>query len=157
MHTEVVAYEADCLSMRGHLYVDDGGYRRPGVLVFPEAFGLSEHARAQAERLALLGYVSLACDLLGEGHLMSDRDTHMAFHEGKSPVFGFRHGQATDNFSALGTQIGPSRPSNAPESAPRPPLASRKPLRNDAQDAPHSIYADFVRAVDRAHVVLHSR
>jgi dienelactone hydrolase len=74
MHTEVVTYEADGLSMRGHLYVDGGGYRRPGVLVFPEAFGLSEHAKAQAERLARLGYVSLACDLHGEGQLMSDRE-----------------------------------------------------------------------------------
>jgi dienelactone hydrolase len=74
MHTEVVTYEADGLSMRGHLYVDGGGYRRPGVLVFPEAFGLSQHAKAQAERLARLGYVSLACDLHGEGQLMSDRE-----------------------------------------------------------------------------------
>jgi dienelactone hydrolase len=74
MHTEVVTYEADSLSMRGHLYVDGGGYRRPGVLVFPEAFGLSQHAKAQAERLARIGYVSLACDLHGEGQLMSDRE-----------------------------------------------------------------------------------
>ena len=58
MHTEAVTYEADGLSMRGHLYVDGGGDRRPGVLVFPEAFGLSEHAKAQAERLAGLGYAS---------------------------------------------------------------------------------------------------
>ncbi|HYY31845.1 MAG TPA: dienelactone hydrolase family protein [Chthoniobacterales bacterium] len=74
MHTEVVTYEADGLSMRGHLYVDGGGSGRPGVLVFPEAFGLSEHAKLQAERLAHLGYVSLACDLHGEGELMSDRE-----------------------------------------------------------------------------------
>jgi dienelactone hydrolase len=74
MHAEIVTYEADGLSMRGHLYVDGGGHRRPGVLVFPEAFGLSEHAKTQAERLARLGYVSLACDLHGEGQLMSDRE-----------------------------------------------------------------------------------
>jgi dienelactone hydrolase len=42
------------------------------VLVFPEAFGLSEHAISRAERLAALGYVALACDLHGEGRLIDD-------------------------------------------------------------------------------------
>jgi dienelactone hydrolase len=78
MHTEVVTYQADGLSMRGHLYVDGGGSRRPGVLVFPEAFGLSEHAKLQAERLAQLGYVSLACDLHGEAKLLTDREAALA-------------------------------------------------------------------------------
>ena len=78
MHTELVTYEADGLSMRGHLYVDGGSSGRPGVLVFPEAFGLSKHAKLQAERLARLGYVSLACDLHGEGKLMTDRDAALA-------------------------------------------------------------------------------
>jgi len=37
------------------------------VLVFPEAFGLSEHAMEKAERIASeLGYVALACDLHGD-------------------------------------------------------------------------------------------
>ena len=45
---------------------------RPGVLVFPEAFGLSAHARERAERLARLGYVSLAADLLGDGRVHED-------------------------------------------------------------------------------------
>jgi dienelactone hydrolase len=42
------------------------------VLVFPEAFGLSEHAVSRAERLAALGYVALACDLHGNGQLIDD-------------------------------------------------------------------------------------
>jgi dienelactone hydrolase len=78
MHTELVTYEANGLSMRGHLYVDGGGSGRPGVLVFPEAVGLSKHAKLQGERLAQLGYVSLACDLHGEGKLMSDREAALA-------------------------------------------------------------------------------
>src|SRR4029077_18753784 len=48
------------------------------VLVFPEAFGLSEHAKLQAGRAAQLGYASLACDLHGEGQLMSDREAALA-------------------------------------------------------------------------------
>jgi dienelactone hydrolase len=39
--------------------------RRPGVLVFPEAWGLSRHAMERAEMLARLGYVALAADYYG--------------------------------------------------------------------------------------------
>lgn len=40
--------------------------KRPGVLVFHEAWGLSEHAIERADMLAKLGYVALAADLYGE-------------------------------------------------------------------------------------------
>jgi len=72
MHTEVISYEADDLLMQSHLYFGDGQSRRPGILVFPEAFGLSQHAKTQAQRLAELGYIALACDLHGEGKLFPD-------------------------------------------------------------------------------------
>jgi dienelactone hydrolase len=72
MHTEVLSYEADGLLMQSHLYFEDGSSRRPGILVFPEAFGLSQHAKNQAQRLAELGYIALACDLHGEGKLFPD-------------------------------------------------------------------------------------
>jgi dienelactone hydrolase len=42
------------------------------VLVFPEAFGLGDHAKSRAERLAGLGYVAMACDLHGDGRLVHD-------------------------------------------------------------------------------------
>ena len=71
MHTEVLSYEADGLLMQSHLYFEDGPSRRPGILVFPEAFGLSQHAKNQAQRLAELGYIDLACDLYGEGKLFT--------------------------------------------------------------------------------------
>jgi len=72
MHTKVLTYDADGLLMQSHLYYEDGSSRQPGILVFPEAFGLSQHAKNQAERLAQLGYVALACDLHGEGKLFED-------------------------------------------------------------------------------------
>jgi dienelactone hydrolase len=57
----------------GHLVWDDSWQgARPGVLVFPEAFGLGEHARARADRLAQEGYVALAADLHGGGRLYTD-------------------------------------------------------------------------------------
>jgi dienelactone hydrolase len=73
MPSEILAYRADGLDMKSHLYLGEGGvHPRPGVLVFPEAFGLGDHAKARAERLAGLGYVALACDLHGDGRLIDD-------------------------------------------------------------------------------------
>ena len=40
--------------------------------MFPEAFGLGEHAMSRAERLAGMGYVALACDLHGEARIVDD-------------------------------------------------------------------------------------
>jgi dienelactone hydrolase len=78
MHTETLTYEADGLHMQSQLYIGDGrSDLSPGVLVFPEAFGLSEHAKARAERLATLGYIALACDLHGDGKLYDALDAVM--------------------------------------------------------------------------------
>lgn len=68
LKTEEVKYEADGLTMSGQFVWDDAaGGPRPGVLVFPEAFGLGDHAIGKAERLVTeLGYTALACDLHGE-------------------------------------------------------------------------------------------
>jgi dienelactone hydrolase len=51
--------------------------KRPGIVVFPEAFGLNDHARQRAERLAQLGYVALAADPHGEGAVFDDLATVM--------------------------------------------------------------------------------
>ena len=73
MVSEIVRYRADGLSMVSHLYLpDEGGSGQPGILVFPEAFGLGDHAKDRAERLAKMGYVALACDLHGDGRTLSD-------------------------------------------------------------------------------------
>jgi dienelactone hydrolase len=68
--------------MQSHLYYE-AGYeaagvgKRPGILVFPEASGLGEHAKSRAERLAGLGYVALACDLHGGGEVIDDMEKVM--------------------------------------------------------------------------------
>jgi dienelactone hydrolase len=62
-----VRYEADGLTMIGSLHHPAKAGAAPGVLVFPEAFGLGDHAISKAGRIANeLGYVALACDLWGE-------------------------------------------------------------------------------------------
>ena len=61
--------------MEGRLFRDElSANPRPGVLVFPEGFGISDHTYKAAERVADLGYVALACDLYGDGY----------FHNGPS-------------------------------------------------------------------------
>jgi dienelactone hydrolase len=73
MRTEQITYSADGLEMTSRLYLPDGvSERRPGVLVFPEAFGLNDHAKSRAERLAGEGYVALACDLHGHEQVYAD-------------------------------------------------------------------------------------
>ena len=74
MQTDTLTYQADGLTMHSRLFLEPAGGPRPGVLVFPEAFGLSAHAISRAERLAELGYVALACDLHGDGRLVDDLD-----------------------------------------------------------------------------------
>lgn len=72
MRTEILTYEADGLAMRSDLFFDETvSGPRPGILVFPEAFGLGEHARDKARRLAERGFVALACDIHGDAKIFS--------------------------------------------------------------------------------------
>ncbi len=58
--------------MKSELFFESGTRSRPGVLVYPEAYGLNAHALERAERLASLGYVALACDLHGAALVVED-------------------------------------------------------------------------------------
>jgi dienelactone hydrolase len=53
--------------------------RRPGVLVVPEWWGLTDHMRQEAERLAAAGYVAFAVDLYGKGKVASHPQDAQAF------------------------------------------------------------------------------
>jgi dienelactone hydrolase len=72
MQNEVITYEADGLTFKSQLFFEPAAQPRAGVLVFPEAFGLSEHAISRAKRLAGMGYVALACDIHGDGQFIID-------------------------------------------------------------------------------------
>lgn len=67
-------YQVDDVTCRGVLAVPCGGLRRPGVLIAHEAPGLGEHVQERAGMLAKLGYVALAADLYGGGHVASSRE-----------------------------------------------------------------------------------
>lgn len=60
---EVVHIAAPGGSMPGVLYAPEGAGPLPAVLVIMEAFGLNEHIRSVAARLASEGYIALAPDL----------------------------------------------------------------------------------------------
>jgi dienelactone hydrolase len=73
MNSKQVEYTDGKLNFIGRLYWDEALVgKRPGIVVFPEAFGLGEHACQRAEQLAQLGYVALAADPHGEGKVFGD-------------------------------------------------------------------------------------
>ncbi|MFD9611101.1 dienelactone hydrolase family protein [Streptomyces sp. NPDC059083] len=67
--TRTVEYQADGLTMFGHLALPAGGGPRPAVLLGPEGTGLSDVERRRADALAELGYTALAFDLHGGRYL----------------------------------------------------------------------------------------
>jgi dienelactone hydrolase len=77
MQEIAIDYPADNLNMKGTLYLPKAAGPIPGVLVFPEAFGISDHARGRARRLAELGYAALAADLHGDAKLIEDLGSAM--------------------------------------------------------------------------------
>ncbi len=85
MNHETLTYQADGLTMRSQLFFEPASAPCAGVLVFPEAFGLSEHAISRAQRLATMGYVALACDLHGDGKLIDELEPALA---ALKPLFG---------------------------------------------------------------------
>ena len=65
---EEVRYACEGTEMHGRIYgLGALGESRPGVLVYPTFFGISEHTYGRAAALADQGYVAMACDLHGEG------------------------------------------------------------------------------------------
>jgi dienelactone hydrolase len=69
--TKVVNYEHDGTKLKGFLAYDDSvKEKRPGVIVFPEWWGLNDYAKIRATQLAEHGYVAFAADLYGEGKVI---------------------------------------------------------------------------------------
>jgi dienelactone hydrolase len=68
VHIEDISYEADGITMVGHLAYDDSRKgTRPTVLLSHEGPGLDDHVKGRAERLASLGYCAFALDYHGGG------------------------------------------------------------------------------------------
>ena len=112
MKTETVEYKDGAVTLRGYLAYDDKkSGKRPGVLVMPEAFGLGEHAKKRAERLAELGYVAFAGDPYGNGIELSNLQDAMK-HAGPlfaDPAILRQRGRAALDHLASVSQTDPSR------------------------------------------------
>jgi dienelactone hydrolase len=68
VQTREVEYTQDGTKLHGFLAWDDAVKgKRPGVLVVHEWWGMNEHSRHQAKRLAQAGFVGFALDMYGDG------------------------------------------------------------------------------------------
>ena len=73
MQTKTLEYKDGATVCKGFLARDEKQTgNRPGVVLFPEAFGIGEHVMERARRLADLGFVALAADPYGNGATASD-------------------------------------------------------------------------------------
>lgn len=71
--TKTVEYRDGGATLKGFLAYDDAvAGPRPGVLVVPEWWGLTDFARERAVALAKLGYAALAADMYGDGVTTDD-------------------------------------------------------------------------------------
>src|SRR4051794_10656558 len=68
LQSKLVEYRAGGTTMEGYLAYDDSfSGKRPGVIVFPEWYGINDYSRMRAEQLAAMGYVAFAADPYGKG------------------------------------------------------------------------------------------
>ncbi len=66
--TKTIEYKQGDTVLEGFLAYDSAGpARKPGVLVFHQWMGPTNHERTRAQRLAQLGYVAFAADVYGKG------------------------------------------------------------------------------------------
>ncbi len=112
MKTQNFEYRLGDLTFRGYLAYDEARPgKRPGILVVHEAWGVGEHVRERAERLAGLGYVALAADMFGEGRQASSTQEGLGWTaalRNDVPTLRARIRAAFDALSSL-PQVDPNR------------------------------------------------
>lgn len=80
IQTREVTYQQDGTTLKGFMAWDAARHgKRPGVLVVHEWWGLNDHARNAARRLAEAGYVGFALDMYGDGKTTTHPDTAQHF------------------------------------------------------------------------------
>jgi dienelactone hydrolase len=78
--TREIEYKQGQTTLQGFLaWEDTVKGMRPGVLVVHEWWGLNDHAREQAKRLAAAGYLAFAIDMYGKGKLATHPNDAKAF------------------------------------------------------------------------------
>jgi dienelactone hydrolase len=68
-----VDYKIGKKEFKGFLAYDDATQeKRPGILVIPEWWGMTDYPKDRAKQLAELGYVAFAVDMYGDGKATND-------------------------------------------------------------------------------------
>jgi len=73
--TKTVSYEQNGTKLEGYLAYDDSITDKgkvPGIVVFPEWWGLNDYVKGRADQLANLGYVAFAADMYGGGQTTTE-------------------------------------------------------------------------------------
>ena len=71
IQTENKNYSVENIDFKGYLAWDDSVNEvRPGVLVFPEWWGLNDYIKKRTEQIAELGYLAFGVDMYGEGKIV---------------------------------------------------------------------------------------
>lgn len=98
---EVQIPASDSLS-NGSLHVPDGQGPWPGVVVFPDAFGLRDTMREMGDRLASLGYVALVPDVFYRAGDWAPFDPGTAFSDEKerARLFGLMSDLSNERITA---------------------------------------------------------
>ena len=66
--TRTIEYKSGDTTLKGYLAYDDAqSDRRPGIVIYPEWWGLTDYPKHRAQMLAELGYVAFAADMYGDG------------------------------------------------------------------------------------------
>jgi dienelactone hydrolase len=105
MQAKTLDYRDGTVTCKGYLAFDENrNGRRPGVVLFPEAFGISEHVMECARRLAALGYVALAADPYGDAAQARDLPHAIEMMNGVRTDLGQWRARATAALDALRAQ-----------------------------------------------------
>jgi dienelactone hydrolase len=71
---KTVDYQQGSTALEGFIAYDSAATgKHPGILVFPQFKGVSEHEKEAAKRLAAMGYVAFVGDIYGKGIYHNDR------------------------------------------------------------------------------------
>lgn len=71
--SQAVEYQLGEQAFEGFLAWDNASQEpRPGILIVHEWWGLNDHPKKRAERLAELGYIAFALDMYGKGKVTDD-------------------------------------------------------------------------------------
>ena len=75
IHTGYTTYSVESTIFKGYLAWDETtNEKRPGVLVFPEWWGMNEYIQKRTKQIAELGFVAMGVDMYGEGKTVDNPD-----------------------------------------------------------------------------------